>query len=47
METALHEAGVAVVYYEEPDADHITWLDWGNVAPWVLTFCAIHLNPET
>ena len=46
MEAALHEAGVPVVYYEDPDADHETTDTWTFVAPWVLTFFAIHLDPE-
>jgi acetyl esterase/lipase len=46
MEAALHEAGVTVVYYEDPEAVHITSLTWQYVAPWVLTFCGVHLDPE-
>ena len=46
MEAALHEAGVPVVYYEDPEAVHITSLTWHYVAPWVLTSCAVHLEPE-
>ena len=45
MEVALHEAGVEVVYFEDPDADHVTW-DWSAKAPWTLTFLAHHLRPE-
>jgi acetyl esterase/lipase len=46
MEMALHEAGVPVVYYEDPDANHETTNTWSFVGPWVLTFFAIHLDPE-
>ena len=46
MEAALHEAGVEVVYLEDPDAGHGTWGNWASTAPWTLTFFEIHLHPE-
>jgi len=44
MEAALHEAGVEVVYFEDPDADHFSWM-WSNVGLWALTFLEKHLRP--
>jgi acetyl esterase/lipase len=46
MEVALHEAGVEVVYFEDPDADHFAWGSWTNSGPWTLTFLEHHLHPE-
>jgi acetyl esterase/lipase len=46
MEAALHEAGIEVVYLEDPHADHFTWGSWFNSGPWTLTFFAQHLHPE-
>jgi dipeptidyl aminopeptidase/acylaminoacyl peptidase len=44
MEAALHEAGVEVVYFEDPTFDHVSWM-WSNVGPWALTFFESHLGP--
>jgi acetyl esterase/lipase len=58
MVEALHEAGVEVVYYEDPDADHgfqdplaianesAVWGLWANPGPWLLTFYGRHLQPD-
>lgn len=46
MVEALHEAGVEVVYVEDPDADHFTWAMWSTVAPITLGFLERHLTPE-
>ena len=57
MVTALQEAGVELVYYEDPDADHsfqdriaaadqFAWGPWANPGPWMLTFFDRHLRPD-
>ncbi|MBA2598380.1 MAG: prolyl oligopeptidase family serine peptidase [Chloroflexia bacterium] len=43
--TALHEAGVEVVYAELVGEDHFTVADWTRTGPLVLAFLNRHLDP--
>ena len=46
MVDALHEAEVATVYAEFPEADHFTIADWAVAGPWTMTFFDRQLHPE-
>ena len=45
--TALHEAGVEVVYAELAHVDHFTFTEWRVIGPLMLAFLDMHLHPTT